>query len=153
AKIGVADEPMRQEQHPLEIDIGRNVLLIGAAGSGKSTLLRTLATSLALTHTPEDLHLYCLDFGAHNLRGLGGLPHCSRDGVFFPTDPDRIRRLVRMLVRELEQRHAAGVTNLRQQRRLKPNDRSFPFLVVLLDNYPSFREIFDDGSRSSVLDN
>jgi S-DNA-T family DNA segregation ATPase FtsK/SpoIIIE len=153
ASVGLADEPARQAQHPLQIDVLRNALVVGAAGSGKSTLLRTLAVSLGMTHAPEDLHVYCLDFGARSLRGLASLPHCGQHGVFFATDGDRIRRVFRLLVRELERRRAAGITNLRQQRRLQPRERSFPFLLVLLDNYPAFREIFDDGSRSFVMDN
>lgn len=153
ASVGLADEPARQTQHPVQVDVAHNVLAVGAAGSGKSTLLRSLAVSLAIQHAPEDLHLYCLDFGAHSLRGLADLPHCGPNGVYFATDVDRVRRLFRMLVREVEARRAAGVTNLRQQRRQRPDARTFPFLVVLLDNYPAFREIFDDAGVSSIWDN
>ena len=153
ATVGLADYPTQLEQRPLELDIARNVLVVGAAASGKSTFLRTLAISLGLTHAPEDLHIYCLDFGARNLRMLSGLPHCGEDGIFFATDGDRVRRLFRLLGRELERRRAAGITNLRQQRRQQPGERRFPFLVVLLDNFPAFREIFDDGTRAALIDN
>ena len=73
-------------------------------GSGKSTLLRSLATSLALSHSPRNLHIYCLDFDSRTLGVLGGLPHCGLSGVFLPRDTLRIRRLFRMLEHELHRR-------------------------------------------------
>ena len=38
-------------------------------------MLRTLIASLALTHTPEQVQFYCLDFGGGTLTGLADLPH------------------------------------------------------------------------------
>jgi S-DNA-T family DNA segregation ATPase FtsK/SpoIIIE len=146
APVGLVDEPTRQAQGPFRLDVSRNCIVYGGAGSGKSTLLRTLATSLAMTHAPRDLHLYCLDFDARTLGMLAALPHCGDSGVFFPRDTVRIRRLIRMLEHELIQRREAGVTNLRQQRRADgdPSFARFPFIVVLLDNFAAFRETFEE---------
>ncbi|HET6317359.1 MAG TPA: FtsK/SpoIIIE domain-containing protein, partial [Chloroflexota bacterium] len=146
APIGLVDEPTQQAQGPFRLDVSRNCMVFGGAGSGKSTLLRTLAASLAITHSPRDLHLYCLDFDARTLAILAGLPHCGDDGVFFPRDSVRVRRLVRMLEHELTVRREAGVTNLRQQRRASGDHtfERFPFIVVLLDNFAAFRETFEE---------
>lgn len=146
APVGLVDEPTRQAQGPFFLDVSRNCLVYGGAGSGKSTLLRTLASSLALSHSPRDLHLYCLDFDSRTLSVLAGLPHCGEDGIFFPRDTVRIRRLIRLLEHELQQRREAGVTNLRQQRRAgsDPKLEAFPFIVVLLDNFAAFRETFEE---------
>ena len=146
APVGLVDEPTQQSQGPFRLDVSRNCIVYGGAGSGKSTLLRTLAASLAITHAPHDLHLYCLDFDARTLSILSGLPHCADDGVFFPRDTVRIRRLIRLLEHELSQRREAGVTNLKQQRRTG-SDKSwkrFPFILVLLDNFAAFRETFEE---------
>ncbi len=124
APVGLVDEPTQQAQGPFRLDVSRNCIVYGGAGSGKSTLLRTLVASLALTHSPRDLHVYCLDFDARTLGVLAGLPHCGESGVFLPRDTVRIRRLMRLLEHELSQRREAGVTNLRQQRRSAP--RSTP---------------------------
>ena len=51
--MGLVDEPRQQAQGPFLVDAGRNCIVYGGAGSGKSTLLRTLATSLALSHSPR----------------------------------------------------------------------------------------------------
>jgi S-DNA-T family DNA segregation ATPase FtsK/SpoIIIE len=48
-----------------------HVAVVGSARSGKSTLLRTLIAGLALTHTPAEARIYCLDFGGGTLAGVG----------------------------------------------------------------------------------
>jgi len=146
APVGLVDEPTQQAQGPFRLDVSRNCIVYGGAGSGKSTLLRTLVASLAQTHSPRDLHVYCLDFDARTLGVLAGLPHCGDSGVFFPRDTVRIRRLVRLLEHELVQRREAGVTNLRQQRRAggDPVFERFPFILVVLDNFAAFRETFEE---------
>jgi len=49
-----------------------NVVIVGAPQSGKSTLLRSLVCSLALTHTPREVQVFCLDFGGGALDAGGG---------------------------------------------------------------------------------
>lgn len=146
APVGLVDEPTQQAQGPFRLDVSRNCLVYGGAGSGKSTLLRTLVASLALSHSPRDLNVYCLDFDARTLGALAALPHCGDAGVFFPRDTVRIRRLMRLLEHELVQRREAGVTNLRQQRRAggDPAFERFPFILVLIDNLAAFRETFEE---------
>jgi S-DNA-T family DNA segregation ATPase FtsK/SpoIIIE len=140
--VGLVDEPRHQTQGLFRLDLSRNVVVYGGAGSGKSTLLRTLATSLALTHSPDDVQVFAVDFGARALRPLRRLPHCGPDGVFFATETDRIRRLFRYLSSQLAQRREAGIVNLRQQRAAGAAGVP-PFVVVLLDNYAGFRETFE----------
>jgi hypothetical protein len=50
------------------------MLIAGASGTGKSAFLRTIITSLALTHSPAQLHLYLIDFGGQALRVFEKLP-------------------------------------------------------------------------------
>ncbi|HEY1296682.1 MAG TPA: FtsK/SpoIIIE domain-containing protein, partial [Chloroflexota bacterium] len=139
--VGLVDEPSQQVQRPFRLEVGRNCLIYGGAGAGKSTLLRTLATSLALSHAPHDLHVYCLDFDARTLGTLRDLPHCGPSGVFLPRDTLRIRRLFRMLEHDLQRRRELGISNLRQQRGRMPD--APPFVLVLLDNFAAFRETFE----------
>jgi S-DNA-T family DNA segregation ATPase FtsK/SpoIIIE len=57
--IGILDEPQRQLQRPLAIDLEQegSVLVYGTSGSGKTTFLRTLALALAERSAPDELHL------------------------------------------------------------------------------------------------
>ena len=66
-------------------------MVTGGPQSGKSTLLRSMLMSLALTHTPEEVQFFCIDFGGGTLASLDGLPHCG--GVAGRREPDIVRRI------------------------------------------------------------
>jgi S-DNA-T family DNA segregation ATPase FtsK/SpoIIIE len=102
--VGLMDDPARQRQPPLEPDLGcgGHLFVCGRPGSGKSTALRTLVASLAMDHSPDQLHVYCLDFGSRALQVLEELPHTG--AVIHPDESERIQRLFRWLLEELEQR-------------------------------------------------
>ena len=75
------DKPFDQTRGLLTIDMSGaagHVAIVGAPQSGKSTALRSLICALALTHTPEEVQVYCLDFGGGSLGSLAGLPACRR---------------------------------------------------------------------------
>ena len=61
--------------------------MVGAPQSGKSTALRTLICALALTHTPAEVQVYCLDFGGGGLAALRDLPHVGGVDRPAPTRP------------------------------------------------------------------
>ncbi|WP_433534228.1 type VII secretion protein EccCa [Micromonospora sp. CA-249363] len=93
--VGLLDLPAQQRRELLLADLsgGRgNIGVVGGPQSGKSTLLRTLICALALTHGPQDVQVYCLDFGGGSLASLGGLPHVG--SVANRLDRDRVTRTV-----------------------------------------------------------
>jgi S-DNA-T family DNA segregation ATPase FtsK/SpoIIIE len=91
--IGLVDKPFEQRRDPMWLDLATSHFLVaGGPQSGKSTVLRTLIASLALTHTPEQVQFYCLDFGGGTLTGLADLPHVG--SVATRLEPDRLRRTI-----------------------------------------------------------
>lgn len=144
--VGLLDDPARQIQAPLRLPLGKegHLAVYGAPGTGKTTLLQTLAVSLALIHSPREVNLYLLDFGGRALAALVGLPHLG--GVILADEQERLTRLLRFLVREMEERKSrfaqAGVTTLRAYRAAS-NDPP-PAIVVMLDNYAGFNDLYRD---------
>jgi DNA segregation ATPase FtsK/SpoIIIE, S-DNA-T family len=135
---GLVDDPARQLQEPLDIDLEKegSVLIYGASGSGKTALLRSLACSLADAHTPRQLEIYGLDFGSRGLLPLEDLPHCG--SVIGADDPERVVRLVRMLGRALDARRSQVADG-----GSRPGERGLPRIVLLLDGYANFAAAFE----------
>lgn len=139
--VGLLDDPENQLQQPLRLDLGKegHLALYGAPGMGKTTFLLTLATALARTHSPQDLHLYALDATGRSLGLLRDLPHCG--GVVLGDEDERLDRLMRLLMAELERRKellaAAGVNTLAAYRQIAGGN-PLPAVVMLVDNYPAF---------------
>jgi S-DNA-T family DNA segregation ATPase FtsK/SpoIIIE len=131
--VALVDKPLDQRRETLwlELDGGAgHVAVVGSARSGKSTLLRTLVAGLALTHTPAEAHVYCLDFGGGTLAGVAGLPHVG--GVAGRQDTTAVRRTVAELVTLLAQR----------ERQPDGQPRAHVFLVV--DGWSTLRGDYDE---------
>lgn len=146
AVLGLLDDPAHQRQEPWRLDIGDqdgHLIVVGAPASGKEMWLRTLITSLARTHTPDELHFYLLDFGGQAMRALENFPHVA--GVFTPMDEERIRRMWVRLEDELEVRkalcHQAHVDSLERLRRQNPGTTP-PAIVVVVTGFSDFRQQF-----------
>ena len=149
APIGLLDEPARQRQSPLLLDLAQdgNLLVVGAPGSGRTTLALTLITSLALTFPPDSIHFHLIDFGGHQLQAaFSKFPHVA--GVYAASEPDRIRRLLSTLDGELEDRKErfalAGAASLAGYRRAAGEGKGLPAVVTLINNFSGFQEAFAD---------
>jgi S-DNA-T family DNA segregation ATPase FtsK/SpoIIIE len=144
--VGLLDDPAHQAQPPLRLNLGKDghLAVYGAPGVGKTTFLQTTALALALTHAPQDVHLYLLDFGGRALTALVGLPHVG--GVIVADETERLIRLLRFLLREMDARKAsfarAGVSTLPAYRKMPTEP--LPAIVVMLDNYTGFTDAYRD---------
>lgn len=109
AEVGLIDRPYHQRQDPLTVDFkagGGHLALCGGPQSGKSMALRSIASGLALRHSPGQVRFYVIDLGGGQLRVLDRLPHVA--GVAGREEPEKIRRIVDEvagLVRRPEPRH------------------------------------------------
>ena len=139
--FALADDPNQQSQYPLMWDPGQgNALFAGNPGSGTTTALQSLAVALATRYPPGLCHLYAIDSGSGQLINLEGLPHCG--AVVGPDERDRIRRLIRRLEDELDQRLGRGNT---------PSDARLPLVVALIDNWGGLAKSLDTVADHALL--
>jgi DNA segregation ATPase FtsK/SpoIIIE, S-DNA-T family len=151
AVMGLVDDPGNAQQRALTLNLRRgHAAMFGASGWGKTTFLRTLVMSLAAVHSPEELHVYVLDFGGRALEVLRELPHVG--AIITPDEEERVDRLLRHLDDELERRkqflsqeQASSLFSFNAQN----PERALPSILVLIDNFAEFRENFD--SRIPIL--
>jgi len=140
ALVALADDPDAQSQYPAGWNLGAgNLLLFGLVGSGTTTTLASIALSLAAGTSPDDLHLYVLDFGAGALSPLQGLPHTG--AVITATEGERQRRLVRLLRGELDRRRELGTACADE-----------PRVVLLIDGFSALRAEYDEPAVQWVQD-
>ncbi|MFC6092563.1 type VII secretion protein EccCa [Saccharothrix lopnurensis] len=103
--IGQVDDVREHRHDTLVVDLSGHVVVVGRRRSGKSSVLRALVMSLALTHTPREAQVYCLDLGEDGALGdVAGLPHVGV--VAGAPDTQRVRRtaeLVSTLLAEREE--------------------------------------------------
>lgn len=105
--LGLLDDPSKQKQGSWLLDLNRgggHVGVLGAPQSGRSTLLRSLATSIALTHTPRQVSMYGMDLTGGGLLRIEGFPHVG--GVATRAHRDRLLRLLEELLGMLATREA-----------------------------------------------
>jgi S-DNA-T family DNA segregation ATPase FtsK/SpoIIIE len=151
--IGLLDLPMRQEQETLVMDFGGahgHLAAVGAPRTGRSTLLRTVMLSAMLTHSPQEVQFYCVDFGGGTLHSYAEGPHVGC--VAGRTEPDLVSRMfaeIRGLIVERERVfRSLGIDSigefreLRQAGRLPEGVRSAD-VFLMIDNWGALRTEFE----------
>lgn len=115
--------------------------------------LRTLITSLALDHSPQELNIYALDFGNNAMGVFRDLPHLGASVRI--TESRRITRLFRWLFTELEQRRELLATYglTWAQARRQGIDLGRPAIVLVVDNLIKWKDEADRKDELGTLIN
>jgi S-DNA-T family DNA segregation ATPase FtsK/SpoIIIE len=157
--LATMDKPFEQRRDTAWFDLSGSaghVAIVGNPQSGKSTAVRTLITGLALSHTPTEVQIYCLDFGGGSLATLRDLPHVG--GVIGRLESAAVRRTVgevATLLADRERRFTArGIDSMATFRRMRrPSDvdatmavpeDGFGDVFLVVDGWASLRSDYDD---------
>jgi DNA segregation ATPase FtsK/SpoIIIE, S-DNA-T family len=147
--IGLIDSPAAARQYPLTIDLpSGHVIVYGGPGAGKTMFIRSLITSLAASHAPDQLHAYVLDLGGRSLMPLAEFPHVG--AVITPNESEagyreRVEQLLRELNDLVERRKQVfsevQLDSLSEFNARYP-ERALPAIVLAIDNMTEFVEVF-----------
>lgn len=160
--LGVVDKPYEQRRDTLYRDFSGaagHMQIVGGPQSGKSTLLRTLISGFALTHTPQEVQFYGLDFGGGGMSSIAGLPHVG--GVASRLDPEKVRRTTAevygILARREEYFRTAGIDSINTFRRMRERgeisltDQPWGDVFLIIDGWGNFRTDYE-ALEPAVLD-
>ncbi len=112
-----------------------HILVSGTTGSGKSVLLRTIAASLALTHTPSLLQMLCIDPKGRAFPAFNGIPHLTRKPI---VDVAEALEALRSVVRVMDSRDRRGEAPIASRNAIVSHDEgiqgtSIPRIVIFID--------------------
>lgn len=127
---------------------GQNsALVIGIPGSGKSVFLHTVILNAAINYSPDELHLYLIDFSGveFNIYALNKLPHAK---IIAPeAEREFGLSVLRGLLEEGQRRMTLcrdnEVSNIVELREAAPNLK-VPRLLVIIDEFQKFFEVEND---------
>ncbi|MCF3123815.1 cell division protein FtsK [Streptomyces arenae] len=156
AAYGIEDLPADQARRPVVVDFKTfgHLMIGGAPRSGRSQVLRTIAGSLARTHSSADVHLYGIDCGNGALNALTRLPHCG--AVVSRNQTERVVRLINRLKGELTRRQDLladkGYADIGEQRADAGEDERLPHIVVLLDRWEGWLPTLGEVDHGALTD-
>ena len=149
--LGIVDVPLEQRRENLAISLGGaagHMAIVGAPLSGKSTLARTALVALALTHTPQELQFFVIDFGGGSFTGLQRFTHVS--GVATRSEPDIVRRTVAEVTSLLNAREVYfrqngidSIDTYRQRRAQGLADDGYGDIFLMVDGWGTLRAEFE----------
>lgn len=149
--VGEVDRPYEQRRDTLIVDLsgaGGHAAIIGGPQSGKSTLLRTILSTIALTHTPQEVQFYVMDFGGGTFAPFRELAHTA--GIALRKDTDRVNRIaaeITSIIDDREQFFANnGIDSMETYRRMRAAgevDDGYGDIFLFVDNWATLRADFD----------
>ncbi|WP_406172595.1 FtsK/SpoIIIE domain-containing protein [Streptomyces sp. NBC_00996] len=157
APYGIEDLPSDQARRPVAVDFATfgHLIVGGAPRSGRSQLLRTIAGSLARTHSVADVHLYGIDCGNGALNALTRLPHCG--AVVGRNQLERVERLFARLSGELTRRQELladkGYADIGEQRAAAASENErLQHIVLLLDRWEGWLPTLGEHNHGDLTD-
>ena len=153
--IGLVDNPYESKQAVYMLDLATDpVVALGAAGRGKTTFLKSMILSLCASLSPEQLHIYVLDFGRGGLKSLKAMPHIA--GIVDSNEDERVERLLRMVRYTIDARQQtlANYDSIEEYNAANPKN-PMPAVLVVIDDVSEFKETYEnylDGLINLVKD-
>ena len=142
--VGEYDVPSNQEQRLLTLPLtdDGNTLIYGATGSGKENFIITLIYSSMLYYTPEEINYYIIDFGSGALNMFSKCPIVG--DILKPEEEDKVENLYKMIKNIIDERKKLfSDFGGDYQSYLKNSGKSVPNLVIIINNYESYQELYE----------
>lgn len=143
--VGEYDDPSHQMQGLLRVPItdGGNVIVYGSTGNGKAMFVEAMCCSLMKEHSPKEVNLYIMDFGAETMTAFAQSPHVG--DVILSYETEKVDNLFKLMLGKLNTRKKllSKFGGDMYQYNLQAKNPE-PNLVVVINNFAAFSELFED---------
>lgn len=148
--FALADNPDRQTHEVSALVFGSgHVGLAGSERAGRATALRAAAITSAQRFSPDELHIYAIDFAGRELESLQRLPHC---GAVAEGGDEVTSRLLDHLEAEVSRRltllRTADAADVSELKRRGGTEDSLPWILLLVNGC----ERLTDLSSNTYID-
>lgn len=137
--IGLKDVPEICLQDNLWLDFNNsdgNLWIVGTPGSGKAMTLKTILSSIAMTHRPDEVNFYILDYsGDGGLRDFDLLPHTG--AVIRLSEKERLLRLIAHIQKEIDKRAT-----------IHWKEEKEPDIFIVINNFIELYNAYPDETES-----
>lgn len=146
--IGEYDDPAHQRQDILRLPLTKegNAIVYGSAGNGKAMFLESVCYSLMREHTPSEVNIYIMDFGAETFTAFVESPYIG--DVILSHETEKVNNLFKLIAGKLDTRKkllAEYGVNLAQYN--EQAEKPEPNIVIMINNYAAFNELFEEKSN------
>ncbi len=150
--VGEYDDPVHQQRCLLRLPLSAegNAVVYGVSGSGKTMFLNAMLYSLIREHTPDEVHIYILDFASETLTAFSKAPHVGE--VLLSYESEKIGNLFKMLEGEIVSRkklfadYGGDYASY-----IRSSGRKLPSIVVAINNFAAFTEIYEEKEDAVSL--
>lgn len=143
AIVGEYDDPEHQRQGLLTLDFNDsgNTLIYGI--DGNEVMLSSIVYSLIITHGPDEINLYIIDFGTEMFGIFKKAPQVG--DVIYVHETDKFINLFNILNKELEYRKKLFVEyNGDYNLYIKNSGNTIPRYIIIINNYEVLNENYED---------
>lgn len=138
--VGEFDDPQRQRQEPLVLDLTRNgsALVYGSVEAGSELVLRSALYGMLRDFDATKLNAYVLDFGSESMRAFAQAPQVG--SVVCAEDEERSRRFFDFIEGVQASRRAQLAQHGGSFDRYIASGGEMPAIVVVLNGLSAFME-------------
>lgn len=141
--IGIYDNPHRQEQKVLTMDItAGNTIIVGASQTGKTGFIQEIIRSACEIYSPDEVEFIIMDFASNILKIYEQLIHVS--GVATAEEDEKVNNIIKILKKELDERKSkisgVGLSSFSAYRQAGYSD--LKQIILMIDNYAAFKELY-----------
>ena len=141
--VGEFVDPGSQRQGLLTIDFNNNGNTLIYGIDGKEIMLSSIIYSLIITHGPDEINFYIIDFGTEMFGMFKSAPQVG--DIVFISETEKLTNLFNTISRELDRRKKMLVDyNGDYNLYIKSGQTDLPRIVVIINNYEVFTETYED---------